>query len=156
MYNFTKKELKQLQKLNKKLYKLQNKIIQEAYKLDKKLLKRKNNLNDILYDYELEISVSCFLKEDDISFKKDEDNILVEFTENIKGVSTNNIVEYYDKSINHNDFYYIKAHQMKGQYHCWWFHWLYDHIDGIGMKDLLRIGEVFVNINVSYQYRENR
>lgn len=156
MDNFSKKELKQLQKLNKKFQKLQMEIISEAVKIDKKLSKKKNNLNDILYDYELEVIVSCFLKENDLHFQKDKDNILAEFTEYIKNISSNKRIEYYDKSINHNEFYHWKGHPMKGEYHCWWFHWLYDHIDGIKMKDLLRVCNIFVDINVSYQYKGNR
>jgi hypothetical protein len=42
---------------------------------------------------------------------------------------------------------------MRGEHHCWWFHHLYDHTH-LGWEDLLRIGHIWGDVKVCYQYED--
>ena len=52
---------------------------------------------------------------------------------------------------NHNDFRACKNHSMQNEYHCWWFHCLYDH-NHLSWDDMLRIGDFWSDLKVTYQY----
>lgn len=39
----------------------------------------------------------------------------------------------------------------KDEYHCWWFHCLYDH-NHLEFSDILKIGSIWSDIKVYYQY----
>ncbi|CAM3601171.1 hypothetical protein [Arcobacter aquimarinus] len=69
--------LNELQIVNNRLKKLQDKLLSEAIKLDKELLKRVSNKNDFLFDYEIELTISFYLKED-------EENVFSSIEEHLK------------------------------------------------------------------------
>jgi hypothetical protein len=56
-------------------------------------------------------------------------------------------------SENHNEFFGKTNHFMKNEYHCWWFHCLYDH-NNLEFEDILKIGKIWSDIKVYYQYLE--
>ena len=34
-----------------------------------------------------------------------------------------------DDGIDHNEFQHMDGHTMQGEFHCWLYHFLYDHTD---------------------------
>lgn len=138
--------LNELQILNDRLKKLQDKLLKEAIKLDKKLLKRVADKNDFLYDYEIEIEISFYLKEN-------EENIFSTIEEYLKNISLNKDKDIWKWSGNHNEFFGKTNHSMINEYHCWWFHCLYDH-NNLEFEDILKIGKIWSDIKVYYQYLE--
>jgi hypothetical protein len=138
--------LNELQIANNRLKKLQDKLLCEAIKLDKELLKRVADKNDFLFDYEIEIEISFYLKEN-------EENIFSTIEEYLKNISLNKDKDIWKWSENHNEFFGRTDHFMKNEYHCWWFHCLYDH-NNLGFEEILKIGKIWSDIKVYYQYLE--
>ncbi len=149
--NINNIQLAELQKLNLRLQKLQEKIIKEALKLDMELSKRVNDKADILDDYEIELELRFILKEDDKEFKADDDNFITVINEYLKGISKKSDNYPWNLEDNHNDFRACENHPMQNEYHCWWFHCLYDH-NHLNWEDMLRIGKFWSDIKVYYQY----
>ncbi|RBQ32049.1 hypothetical protein CRU92_04575 [Arcobacter sp. FW59] len=149
----TKKMLSELQLVNKRLKKLQDTLLSEAMKIDKELSKRVEDKNDILDDYEIEIKISFILKDSDPKYKENDDNIITKIKEYMTNISDDKYkkTSSYIWSENHNEFFGREHHQMKDEYHCWWYHCLYDH-NNLSFKDILRIGRIWSDIKVYYQY----
>lgn len=139
----TPTELQELQRLNKRLKSLQDKLLNEAVTIDRELNKRVKNIDDALDDYEIELEISFFLKESDPIYNEDEDNIIVNLEEYVKNISNQDISSSHPWSTNHNEF--------GDEYHCWWFHALYDH-KHLSMEEMLKIGKIWGEIKVAYQY----
>lgn len=149
---YVEKNLQELRQFNDRLTLFQNKMIAQAKELDALLKKRTDDKNDCLYDYEIEIVVSFFLNEDDIFFDDDKDNIITTIYEHAKNISSDSLKSNHRWNDNHNEFRCSANHPMSGDWHCWWFHCLYDH-NHISFSELLRIGSIWGDINVSYQYK---
>lgn len=149
--NITKKQLKNLRKLNDKLSTLQNKLVNEMISLDKILRKRVKNKKDPLDDYEIDLKLTFILNEDDKNYNENEDNIITVINEYEKGISKQNKKKDRRYKGNHNDFMFWESHPMRGEYHCWWFHCLYDH-NNLSFEDMLKIGTIWSDIEVQYQY----
>lgn len=141
--------------LNTRLKKLQDKIYNEAINLDKQLLKRVADKNDILYDYEIEIDITFYLKENDKNYYEDKDNIVTTINEYLKKCSIKDKSMQHRLNTNHNDFRACKDDLMYGENHCWWFHSLYEHKE-IDFEDMLKIGDIRANIKVQYQYIDKK
>ena len=83
----------------------------------------------------------------DQHYSDDSDNILVQLRECSKydddwyfGIADGN---------NHSEFK-RSGHPMNEEDHCWLYHSLYDHTH-LGWLDLLRIGCIWIDVNVEYQ-----
>ena len=139
-----------LQQLNNRLIELEKKLLKEVITIDNELYQKVINSNDILDDYELEIAISFFLNENHPSYKKDEDNILATITETLKGISQKKDKYPYILEVNHNEFKNWE-HPMSDEYHCWWYHCLYDH-NNLSWDDMKEIGEICSDIKVEYQF----
>jgi len=150
----TKEKLNKLKQINKRLTELQEKILYEAVAIDKELIKRVQNKEDPLDDYEIEYKIDFVLKEDDPKYKQDEDNFLASIIGYVKGVSIDYPAYPYRAQDNHNEFQNWD-HEMKDEKHCWWYHELYDH-KGLDFEDILRIGLIWSDIDVTYQYFRDR
>ena len=151
MQNLSKLQKIKLYKLNLRLEELQSKIIKEALKLDMELSKRVANKEDTLDDYEIEFELRFILKEDDKEFKSNDDNFITQINEYLKGISKKSDNYPWSLEDNHNDFRAWSNHPMRDEYHCWWFHCLYDH-NHLSWEDMLRIGDFWSDIKVTYQY----
>jgi len=151
--NIKKKQLKKLRKFNDKLLLLQKKLLNEMICLDKLLSKRVKNKNDLLDDYEIELKLTFVLNENDKNYNENEDNIITGIYECEKNISKRNKQKNYIYNRNHNEFMFWN-HPMKGDYHCWWFHCLYDH-NHLSFEDILKIGTIWSDIEVQYQYIDN-
>lgn len=133
--------------LNDQLFEIEKNVKREVLTLTKVCEEKISNLNDWVEDYEMDCFITFILKEDDEDFSDDNDNVLVQLTEHCKnrnwewGLSDDN---------NHNDFLHWAQHPMRGEKHCWLYHCLYDHTK-LGWANVLRIGVIWVDINVEYQ-----
>ena len=138
----TPENIAKLEKLNDHLRVIENETNAEAKKIKEALQARLREQKDFLTDYELEIDLVFYLREDDPEYSEDEDGILV-ILDCHNYIGFENADENYD----HNDV--IRFLPFK---HCTLFHALYDHITpDLYWRDLLRIGSVWVEIKVEYQ-----
>jgi len=141
--NLTPKDKEELQILNTRLKNLETKLLSEALKLDEELSRRVANKDDILDDYEIEVELQFYLKENDVP------TIL---SESLKGISkdTSKLLGLEE---NHNEFRGWENHPMKDEHHSWLYHCLYDHTD-FGFQDMVKIGMIWSDIKVWYQYKD--
>ena len=110
-----------LQTLNERVQNLQNKYIKEAIKIDSELFKRVQDKEDILDDYELEIVVEFYLKED-------EDTIITTLCDYGKRISQQDKEKLkWQWEGNHNEFTGWINCQIRDENHCWWYHCLYSY-----------------------------
>lgn len=144
---FSQTESNELEILNDRLKSLQDKLTNEAIQIGKYLKSRVEDKNDLLDDYEMELTIDCILKENDKEYKEGEDNTLVTIEVDVKNLED----EILWWEANHNDFYHWEDHIMYGEYHCYLFHHLYDHTV-LEWSDILRIGSFWSDIKVWYQY----
>lgn len=151
MWQLSAEEGVSLRAINEKLKTLQDKLLAEAISLDSALRVRVEDTNDPLDDYEIELRILFCLKENHPNFIEDEDNILTQIHEYLKGISINAPHYPWRWSDNHNEYRGWAEHPMKNEHHCWWFHCLYDH-NHLKTCDILSIGRVWSDIIVSYQY----
>jgi hypothetical protein len=143
-----------LKLFNSRIYKIQNKVINECINLDEMLQKRVSNKDDLLNDYEIEIEVSFVLKKNHKKYKKNSDNIITAIYEYVKGISKKDIYENwrFGRS-NHNESTFRESAPMFGDYHCWWFHCLYDH-NHLSFKKILQISKIYTDVKVTYQFMD--
>ena len=136
-----------LSNLNGQLIKIEKNIKREAQRLIKAVEERIAKPNAWIDDFEIESITTSILREDDPAYRKDDDNVLVELWEYHKrndwewGIGDRN---------NHNEYTSFKHHSMKDEFHCWLYHCLYDHTE-MGWVNILRIGSIWVDINIEYQ-----
>jgi hypothetical protein len=142
---------KDLLKVNDRLQKLQTKLINEAVKIDKYLIDRIKDPDDSLYDYEIELEINCYLKEDDPDYLENEDNIISKLSESLKGISQSKEKNDWRWNANHNEFLHWAHHPMNQEDHCWLYHCLYDH-SHLSWKNILKVGILWSDIIVQYQY----
>ncbi len=141
-----------LQKFNNKLHLLQNKVIEDAKKLDGTLIKRVEDKHDNLKDYEIDLEIVFYLKDDDKEYVEDEDNILITLNEGIKGISTDKHQEHRWGDTNHNKLQNVNHPYIgRDEHHCWLFYRLYLY-NKLSWGDILRIGSIWAEIKVHYQY----
>jgi len=150
---------RKLIKFNSRLHTLQNKIIKEAKTVDAQLIKRVQDPEDLLDDYELELDISYWLKEDDKDFVEDEDNILATHNEYLKEISLENDKKNWCWGDRNHNIFENSDHIMSDEHHCWLYHCLYDHLihpvgsaDRLSFDDILRIGLIWFDLKVTYQY----
>jgi hypothetical protein len=139
----------QLQRLNDRLAVIEQHIQREATTLNTHLQARVQDPTDWFSDYEIELEVTVCLREDDPAFQEDDDNILATLRERLKGSAQHDFG--IDDGINHNAFQQMDGHPMQGEVHCWLYHCLYDHTD-LWFDEMLRIGRIWVDIQVWYQH----
>ncbi|MDO8177677.1 MAG: hypothetical protein Q7T62_05470 [Undibacterium sp.] len=135
-----------LDNFNKRLIKIGQFLSNETLEIDRQLTLRVADVNDSMMDFEIDVELKYILHEDDPAYVADDDNILTarEF------VGVFNLMETFD---DWSDA--IGNFGMKN--HCWLFHDLYHHEYGEGQvalpfEDILRIGEIWVEIKPRHQY----
>lgn len=150
--NLTLEVTKQLQILNTRLKSLETKLLNEAIKIDDELSRRVVDKADFLDDYEMEVKIELYLQKDENDSEDDEDVMLVFLNESLKGISKDcNKLDRFGK--NNNEFLGLTNHPMKDENHSWWYHCLYDHTN-LKFNDLTKIGIIWSDIQVSYQYQD--
>ena len=137
--------------LNKRLSDIEQQLKKEALAIITTMNKRLEDAADWINDFEIECTVEFYLNENDPAYSDDEDNILAEFTEGIS------LLRYADHSLlasteNWNDCSIPDMdHPEQREHHGWFYHQLYDHAK-ISWDDILRIGDIWVNINLMLQH----
>ncbi len=105
-----------------------------------------------IHDYEIECKIHFNLNPSDPAYNEDEDNImavvreflgmLIRFGKNEADSSIENWNEYHIPDLDNPD---------QEEHHCWLFHQLYDHSE-LSWADLLRIGSIWVDVNLTLQH----
>jgi hypothetical protein len=138
----TPENIAKLEKLNDHLRVIEHETDAEAKKIKQALQARLREQKDFLTDYELQIDLVFYLREDDPEYSEDEDSILATL-DCCDCIGFGDADENYD----HNTAGGVLPFE-----HCALFHALYDHITpALHWSDLLRIGSVWVEIKVEYQ-----
>jgi hypothetical protein len=137
--------------LNNRLYEIEKQLKKETLEIISTMNKRLNDTADWINDYEIECTVDFYLREDDPAYSDEEENILAEFEEGIGLLRYTKCSllamneSWNDRSIPDMD------NPEKLEHHCWFYHQLYDHAE-ISWDDMLRIGDIWVDINVILQH----
>ncbi len=116
-----------LQQINDRLTRIERHAKKEALSLITTLEARVYDPADWLSDYEMELEVTFWLREDDRAFKEDDDNILATLNASLKRLRHPEDSWGLDDGVNHNIAHSIDGHPMQGECHCWLYHCLYDH-----------------------------
>ena len=140
-----------VQHINDRLMVIERHVKRETLSLIAQLEARVLNPDDWLSDYELELEVTFWLREDDPAFKEEDDNILATLHESLKRLRHPEDHWGLDDGVNYNIAHAIDGHPMQDEFHCWLYHCLYDHTP-LTPEGLLRIGHIWVNISVIYQH----
>ena len=114
------------------------------------LEKRVKDTNDWLEDYEIDCYMTFHLKEDDPGYDEDSDNILVELAVGFGSMKSGRREWGIADGNDHNTLHSLVKCSMVDEYHCYLYHSLYDHTD-LGWVNMLRIGTIWVDIEVQYQ-----
>ena len=145
-----------LERLNQQLMKIEKDIVNEALPQLKSLHARVNDPDDWLQDYECDCKLRFSLRHDDPDYdEEDSENVIVDLREYLKGMEEKDKHWGLADGNNHNEFEHWEDHPMQGEFHCWLFHCLYDHTH-IGWANILRIGEVWIDIDFRLQRWECR
>ncbi len=149
--DLTDEQRQKLLQLNKILMQIEQNLKIEADKLTTVYNRKVEDSQEWIDDYEIDLEISFYLKETDPAFDDDRDNILVVLYEDLK------YQKYREKlktGVNHNLFNNRKNHSMSAEFHCWFYHCLYDHT-GLGWQNMLRIGHICIEINCRLQQTIN-
>ncbi len=141
-----------LQHINAHLTRIEQYVKPATRALSADLDARVENPDDWLCDYEIELEVSFWLRQDDPAYREDDDNIVVTLRESLKHLREDDAFGIGD-GMNHNDVPPDSslAPAFWAEHHCWLYHCLYDH-SGLRWNDLLRIGHIWVDMQVIHQY----
>ena len=144
-------EISQLLALNRRLRAINPLLRSIANDVTPRLEAKLADPNDPMYDYEIEARLDFILREDDPDYAEDDDNILTTRSESLKCLKS-------DRDMNFSEG--IGPGALEAEPHCWRFHDLYDHEYGedapcLSFHDCLRVGKIFIDIQVWQQYDFN-
>ncbi len=145
--DLTESERKQLLDLNEQLKTIEERFQQLAIQTSKELQSRVENPSDWLDDFEIELTLDFVLKEEDLEWDDDDDNLLITLRYDLKHPNT---IPAYTFGDNQTNFNYEPQCREFDEWHCWVYHELYDHCH-VGWKNLLRIGDILVDYQVTQQ-----
>jgi hypothetical protein len=138
--------------LNNRLFEIEKQLRKEALEIINKMDLRVQDEADWINDYEIECSVEFYPKEDDPAYSEDDDDLLAEFSEGLSLLKPPNQSLLAGEE-NWNDQHIPDIdHPDQDEHHCWFYHQLYDHTK-IEWEDILRIGDIWININLILQHR---
>jgi hypothetical protein len=144
----TDSEVAQLLKLNRQLKDVTRHLQSVKNDVTPRLEAKLADPKDPMYDYEIEVRIDYQLREDDPAFAEDDDNFLSTRNETLKLEPMSDDIDWSES--------YIQP-SLRAEPHCWLFHDLYDHAYGresprVPLCDCLRIGKVFVDVQIWQQY----
>jgi len=134
-----------LQALNDRLAVIE-KGISETLVRTREVIRQQAPKGNFINDYEfMELRIEYYLDKNDPDYN-DEDECII---------ASNNIYLYtqLNDSRNHNDYRHSN-HLLKDQHHCYLFYLLYSQTTFLNWGDMLRIGMIWVDINVVLQHCE--
>ncbi len=136
-----------LNQINDELTVIEKQIHERVIRLDMVLQNELHNGVDGMYDYELEVEIACYSGDES-------EDLLCTLLELQKGIflpsarKKSNLAD----GENHNDLHHWEDHAMKGEYHCWLYHCLYDHED-LTWEQIASIQTFCIDIIPRYQYK---
>jgi ParB family chromosome partitioning protein len=141
-------EVTQVFGLNRQLAELTRFLKTTADDVTPRLKAKVADPNDPMFDYEIDAHIAYVLREDDPEYVEDDDNYLTTQTEYLKGKPVSEIDDWAESHIQAG---------LRAEPHCWLFHDLYDHGGGrespkVSLRDCLRIGKIWVDVQISQQY----
>ena len=134
--------------LNVRLAEIEQQYKKEALALIEMMNAKVESDADWIHDYEIECKIHFNLNPTDPAYNEDEDNIMAEIRdsigmlENESGSSIENWNEHHIPDLDNPD---------QEENHCWLFHQLCDHSE-LSWADLLRIGSIWVDVNLTLQH----
>ena len=139
----------QLQTLNNRLKVVQAMIEHARSEINSVLTSRCINDQDPIGDFELEVEITYYLREDDASWVDDDDNILTERRLSVSKKKPNPLLDV--------TFEFPAMKESNLGPHCYLLHDLYDHDWGQGRQRLTfqecaRIGEIQFDMIIRQQF----
>ena len=138
--------------LNHRLAEIEKQLKKEAMSLIALMNERVADEADWINDYEIEGTITFWLDENDPKYIVDKDNILATVE---TSVSLMRIAPEYLKDRESNNWNEWHIHDIdkpdKEEHHCHLYHQLSEH-SGLRWEDLLRIGSIWVDINLRLQH----
>ena len=130
MGQFTKEQRRKLNSINERLYDLERRVVPRAKQIDLCAKDIKE-----AYDHFCELLLSFYSK----------DELLMRY-----GQFMNHIDDYFYTE-NQNEFRNWPTHEMSGEWHCWFYHCLYDHTD-LSWDEILTIDRMEGKLRSYYDY----
>ena len=130
MGKFTKEQRRKLNSINERLYDLERRVVPRAKQIDLCAKDIKET-----YDHFCELLLSFYSK----------DELLMRY-----GQFMNHIDDYFYTE-NQNEFRNWPTHEMSGEWHCWFYHCLYDHTD-LSWNEILTIDRMDGKLRSWYDY----
>ena len=130
MGQFTKEQRRKLNSINERLYDLERRVVPRAKQIDLCAKDIKE-----AYDHFCELLLSFYSK----------DELLMRY-----GQFMNHIDDYFYTE-NQNEFRNWPTHEMSGEWHCWFYHCLYDHTD-LSWDEILTIDRMDGKLRSWYDY----
>ena len=130
MGQFTKEQRRKLNSINERLYDLERRIVPRAKQIDLCAKDIKE-----AYDHFCELLLSFYSK----------DELLMRY-----GQFMNHIDDYFYTE-NQNEFRNWPTHEMSGEWHCWFYHCLYDHTS-LSWDEILTIDRMDGKLRSWYDY----
>ena len=130
MGQFTKEQRRKLNSINERLYDLERRVVPRAKQIDLCAKDIKE-----AYDHFCELLLSFYSK----------DELLMRY-----GQFMNHIDDYFYTE-NQNEFRNWPTHEMSGEWHCWFYHCLYDHTS-LGWDEILTIDRMEGKLRSWYDY----
>ena len=130
MGQFTKEQRRKLNSINERLYDLERCVVPRAKQIDLCAKDIKE-----AYDHFCELLLSFYSK----------DELLMRYEEFM------NHIDDYFYTENQNEFRNWPTHEMSGEWHCWFYHCLYDHTD-LSWDEILTIDRMDGKLRSWYDY----
>ncbi len=140
-----------LMTINERLKQLEEQFLPMMNAKGKELQARVADPADWMQDFNLNIVFTFYLREDDPEYEEDDDNILMQIEEIIFDYND----QYRDDfgfGITSTSTHYFSEFRddFEGQHHCYMYQELYAH-SYLEWSDLLRIGDIYVEIKIEEQ-----
>lgn len=130
MGQFTKEQRRKLNSINERLYDLERRVVPRAKQIDLCAKDIKE-----AYDHFCELLLSFYSK----------DKLLMRYEEFMDHAND------YFYTENQNEFKNWPTHEMSGEWHCWFYHCLYDHTD-LSWDEILTIDRMDGKLRSWYDY----
>ena len=130
MGQFTNEQRRKLNSINERLYDLERRVVPRAKQIDLCAKDIKE-----AWDHFCELLLSFYSK----------DKLLMRYWEYMK------LIDDYFYTENQNEFRNWPTHEMSGEWHCWFYHCLYDHTD-LSWDEILTIDKMEGKLRSWYDY----
>ena len=130
MGQFTKEQRRKLNSINERLYDLERRVVPRAKQINM-------SVKDIKEAWDHECSLLLYF------YSKDE--LLMRYRQFM------NHIDDYFYTENQNEFENHPTHEMSGEWHCWFYHCLYDHTS-LSWDEILTIDRMEGKLRSYYDY----